>query len=182
MRAVSERSKHTHMHVHARTGFSSARTRARTHTRSHLCCLPLRLRSLADTLRLSGVTHLFYECTVAGQWKETYRDIIRNNRAKHALWRFGPDAEQNRVILAAVKNWYCPTSHKVNKQFCSRMAVGWSGVERVQCEACGKWRRLPNGLDGWPRVFYCALNTWDSRFASCEAPEEEWSRDMPMNG
>ena len=113
---------------------------------------------------------------------QVYRTLIRQNRAKHGLWRLGPDAEQNRVILAAVKNWYCPTSHKVNKQFCSRMAVGWSGVERVQCEACGKWRRLPNGLDGWPRVFYCALNTWDSRFASCEAPEEEWSRDMPMNG
>ena len=138
MRAVSEREQaHTHVHVHARTGFSSARTRARTHTRSHLCCLPLRLRSLADTLRLSGVTHLFYECTVAGQWKETYRAIIRNNRAKHALWRFGPDAEQNRVILAAVKNWYCPTSHKVNKQFCSRMAVGWSGVRVRATETPG---------------------------------------------
>ena len=27
---------------------------------------------LADALRTSGVTHLFYECTVAGQWKEEY--------------------------------------------------------------------------------------------------------------
>jgi hypothetical protein len=63
---------------------------------------------LAETLRASGVTHLFYECTVAGQWKEEFRDIIRINRAKHGMWRFGPDCEQNRVILAAVKNWCAP--------------------------------------------------------------------------
>ena len=60
---------------------------------------------LADALRLSGVTHMFYECTVAGDWKETFRAIIRNNRAKHGFWRLGPDAEQNRVVLAAVKSW-----------------------------------------------------------------------------
>ena len=63
---------------------------------------------LADCLRTSGVTHLFYECTVAGQWKDVFRTIIRQNRAKHGLWRFGPDVEQNRVVLAAVKNWCAP--------------------------------------------------------------------------
>ena len=25
-------------------------------------------------------------------------------------------------------------------------------------------------------------NSWDTRFASCEACEEEWNRDLPMNG
>ena len=137
---------------------------------------------LADSLRLSGVTHMFYECTVAGQWKDVFRTIIRQNRAKHGLWRLGPDAEQNRVVLAAVKSWYCPTSHACNKQWMSRHHTGWSDVERVQCEACGKWRRLPASLDGWPRLFYCALNTWDPRLASCEAQEEEWATDLPMSG
>ena len=112
---------------------------------------------LADTLRLSGVTHLFYECTVAGPWKEVYRKIIRNNRQKHGFWRFGPDAEQNRVILAAVKSWYVPTSHQTNKRWITRQALGWTNVERLQCEACGKWRRLPPGVDGWPHVFYCGM-------------------------
>ena len=60
---------------------------------------------LAEALKTSGVTHLFYECTVAGQWKDVYRGTIRANRGKHGLWRFGPDAEQNHVVLAAVKNW-----------------------------------------------------------------------------
>ena len=137
---------------------------------------------LADALRLSGVTHLFYECTVAGQWKEVYRELIRQNRAKHGMWRLGPDAEQNRVVLSAVKCWYCPTSHKANKQWVARNALGWTNVERVQCEGCGKWRRLSSSLNGWPRVFYCALNTWDTRFAACDAAEEEWERDQPMNG
>ena len=43
----------------------------------------LLLRARAETRRDaqgSGVTHMFYECTVAGQWKETYRSTIRDNR------------------------------------------------------------------------------------------------------
>ena len=137
---------------------------------------------LADTLRCSGVTHMFYECTVAGQWKETYREIIRANRAKHGFWRLGPDAEQNRVVLSAVKSWFAPTSHSCNKNWIDRYHKGWTNVERIQCEACGKWRRLPASLDGWPGLFYCALNTWDPRLASCDANEEEWSSEQPMNG
>ena len=137
---------------------------------------------LAEALRQSGVTHMFYECTVAGQWKEEFRSIIRANRAKHALWRLGPDVEQNRVVLSAVKSWFAPLSHSVNKQWVTRFHEGWSDVERVQCEACGKWRRLPASLDGWPGLFYCALNTWDARLASCEVAEEQWSSEMPMNG
>jgi hypothetical protein len=137
---------------------------------------------LAEALRQSGVTHMFYECTVAGQWKEEFRAIIRANRAKHGLWRLGPDAEQNRVILSAVKSWYVPMSHSTNKRWIHRFHNGWSDVQRVQCEACGKWRRLPASLDGWPQLFYCALNTWEPRLASCEAMEEEWASGLPMNG
>ena len=136
---------------------------------------------LAEVLRQSGVTHMFYECTVAGQWKDVFRETIRKNRAKHGLWRLGPDAEQNRVVLSAVKSWFNPTSQAVNKKWIARFREGWSDVERVQCEACGKWRRLPASLDGWPQVFYCALNTWDARLASCDAKEEEWTADLPMN-
>lgn len=55
-------------------------------------------------------------------------------------------------------------------------------MERVQCDACGKWRRLPASLDGWPRLFYCALNTWEPRLATCDAAEEDWKTDMPMSG
>ena len=73
-------------------------------------------------------------------------------------------------------------SHACNKQWISRFNSGWSNVERVQCDACHKWRRLPASLDGWPRNFYCALGVWEPRLASCEAPEEEWVNELPMNG
>jgi hypothetical protein len=46
--------------------------------------------------------------------------------------------------------------------------------EWVQCEKCLKWRRLPPSIkaedlgDEW----YCTLNTWDIRVATCAAPED----------
>ena len=118
---------------------------------------------LSKSLRRSGVTHMFYECTVAGQWKETYRSTIRDNRWKHGLWRFGPDEEQNDVVRQSVKNWFNPENHQCNKDWSARHKGGWTAVERVQCEACGKWRRLPSTIDGWPREFYCVENTWEPR-------------------
>ena len=45
-------------------------------------------QELSKSLRRSGVTHMFYECTVAGQWKDVYRSIIRDNRSKHGRWRW----------------------------------------------------------------------------------------------
>ena len=125
----------------------------------------------------------FYECTVAGGWKEKFRGIIRDNRAKHARWRLGPSCSQNRLVLAAVKNWFAPTSHEINKQWAGRNRAGWTSADRVQCEACRKWRRLPEGVDGWPRDFYCQHGAlWDPRRARCDAPEEEWQRDLPTTG
>lgn len=60
---------------------------------------------LAEALKTSGVTHLFYECTVAGQWKEVFRTAIRANRSKHGFYRLGPDSEQNRVVTSSIKSW-----------------------------------------------------------------------------
>ena len=137
---------------------------------------------LAEALRASGVTHMFYECTVAGSWKDEFREIIRENRQKHGFWKFGPDAEQNRVILSAVKSWFVPTSHKSNKRWVARFRHGWRNVDRVQCEACSKWRRLAPGQTSWPRNFYCCENTWDARFADCRAPEEDFERATPVKG
>jgi hypothetical protein len=86
-------------------------------------------------------------------------------------------------VLAAVKNWFAPTSHEINKQWAWRNRAGWTSADRVQCEACRKWRRLPDGIDGWPRDFYCGhAKLWDPSRASCAAPEEEWQRDLPTTG
>lgn len=47
--------------------------------------------------------------------------------------------------------------------------------EWVQCEKCEKWRRLPPRIkaEDLPDVWYCSMNTWDTRSASCSAPEDK---------
>lgn len=61
-----------------------------------------------------------------------YRDIIRQNRSKHGRWRLSPDCAQNQAIQAAVKSWFCPTSHACNKRWVQRNRAGWPDVDRVQ--------------------------------------------------
>jgi len=49
------------------------------------------------------------------------------------------------------------------------------GVEQwVQCSTCGKWRKLPASIaaESLPDKWYCANNTWDTQFATCDAIEE----------
>ena len=77
---------------------------------------------------------MFYECTVAGSWKDEFRQIIRRNRSKHTLWRLSPDCVQNQVVMSAVKSWFVPASHASNKAWIQRNAHGWSNVTKVQCE------------------------------------------------
>lgn len=47
----------------------------------------------------------------------------------------------------------------------------------VQCErkTCRKWRRLPPDIspESLPDRWLCSMNTWDTRFASCAADEED---------
>lgn len=93
-------------------------------------------KQLAHTLRESGITHMFYECTVAGQWKDTYRSIIRANRSKHGMWRLGPDAEQNKVVLAAVKSWFVPSKHTINKEWLQRHRAVGTGREGDRIQVC----------------------------------------------
>lgn len=47
-------------------------------------------------------------------------------------------------------------------------------VNWVQCNKCGKWRKVPNEifLQGMPNVWYCAMNTWALAYARCAAKEE----------
>ena len=59
--------------------------------------------------------------------------------------------------------------------------------EWVQCEKCDKWRRLPPRIkaEELPDVWYCSMNTWDVKAASCAAPEdktEAGARDYTILG
>ncbi|GKY91742.1 hypothetical protein MPSEU_000145900 [Mayamaea pseudoterrestris] len=43
----------------------------------------------------------------------------------------------------------------------------------VQCDLCSKWRIIPSiVVSTLPKQWYCSDNLWDSKRASCEAPEQ----------
>ncbi|NXC72535.1 MORC3 protein, partial [Anhinga anhinga] len=47
----------------------------------------------------------------------------------------------------------------------------------VQCDACLKWRKLPDGIEHLPEKWYCSLNP-DPQFRNCEVPEEPEDDDL----
>lgn len=60
-------------------------------------------------------------------------------------------------------------------------------VDWVQCNKCRKWRKVPSTIDvsQFPADWYCSMNTWAPRMATCEAPEEDEDPQLvplPMRG
>ena len=53
------------------------------------------------------------------------------------------------------------------------------------CDRCGKWRRLPDGLeyeaDSLPEEWFCEMNP-DGRRATCQKPEERMGREEEWDG
>ncbi|XP_061857175.1 MORC family CW-type zinc finger protein 3 isoform X2 [Colius striatus] len=47
----------------------------------------------------------------------------------------------------------------------------------VQCDACLKWRKLPDGIEHLPDKWYCSLNP-DPQFRNCNVPEEPEDDDL----
>ncbi|KAJ1459442.1 hypothetical protein M885DRAFT_434992, partial [Pelagophyceae sp. CCMP2097] len=45
----------------------------------------------------------------------------------------------------------------------------------AQCDSCAKWRRLPATVDtdALPEKWYCRLNVWDPKRASCDYPDDD---------
>ena len=77
----------------------------------------VQLEALEDALRDSFVTHMFYECTAAGLYKDSFRSIIRDNRTRHQMWKLSADPAANHRIRQSVKNWFNPCHHKCNKEW-----------------------------------------------------------------
>lgn len=77
-----------------------------------------KLEQLEQALKESSVTHLFYEDV--GEWKESFRNIIRDNRKKHQRWVFSADRAQNAVITMVNKCWFNPINHSCNKEWMER--------------------------------------------------------------
>jgi hypothetical protein len=74
-------------------------------------------------------------------------------------------------LPATVADAVCPTV--------PRCGVGREStpeiLEWVQCDACDKWRTLPDGMSAaqLPDPWTCGMNTWNARSASCDAPEDD---------
>ena len=52
--------------------------------------------------------------------------------------------------------------------------------EWVQCERCEKWRRLPLHISAkdLPENWFCSMNHWDPRSASCAFKEDDYFTGM----
>lgn len=51
-------------------------------------------------------------------------------------------------------------------------------AEWVNCDACGKWRRLPEGgVPNLPESWQCSMNFWDPEHSKCTDPEDPAAHD-----
>ena len=54
----------------------------------------------------------------------------------------------------------------------------------VECSRCRKWRKVLPGVvvENLPDVWFCSLNSWDNRFATCAASEQSAeSSPLPLS-
>lgn len=71
-----------------------------------------------------------------------------------------------------------PDSVVINVDWLEKKLLSQSNQEWIQCEDCSKWRKTPAGLDKPQDARWtCALNTWDSALASCQAEQEEGAEE-----
>jgi hypothetical protein len=104
------------------------------------------LDHLCTYLKDTNVTHMFMELegTHNAHWKNSLRDSIRDNRAKHDRYIYKTtDVTQNDIIKAAVKNWFSPSSHGVNQRFVEKYG-GHRGIEdRERIKVLRQERYIP---------------------------------------
>ena len=88
------------------------------------------------------------------EWTErTSGDITRNDGRSGTRGR-GKKRDRQRAVPQHETNW-------------------------VACDACGKWRKLPPGVqleaEQAASKWRCKNNVWDPQRQSCAAPEEPWT-------
>ena len=90
-----------------------------------------------------------------------------------------------RVLAGAGDEWTERTSgdgRKMRSRGKKRdrpKAVAQHETTWVACDACGKWRKLPPGVqleaEQAASKWRCKNNVWDPQRQSCAAPEEPWT-------
>ena len=88
----------------------------------------------------------------------------------------GGESASTKVVKVARRG---PGRPRVNKEGRDKGAKGGKkdpdNQEWVMCEKCHKWRKIPPHMsaDSLPEVWYCTMNTWNPRAATCDAEEDK---------
>jgi len=68
------------------------------------------------------------------------------------------------------------TSHGSEATATATETSATAEADWVQCDSCSKWRVLPPANEHYELpegAWYCHMNTWNPKLASCDAPEED---------
>ncbi|XP_031521588.1 MORC family CW-type zinc finger protein 3 isoform X2 [Papio anubis] len=106
--------------------------------------------------------------------------MYHRNRLIKAYEKVGCQLRANNMGVGVVGiiecNFLKPTHNKQDfdytNEYRKRPDQTW-----VQCDACLKWRKLPDGMDQLPEKWYCSNNP-DPQFRNCEVPEEPEDEDL----
>ncbi|KAM9301221.1 MORC family CW-type zinc finger protein 3 isoform 2-T2 [Morus bassanus] len=106
--------------------------------------------------------------------------MYHKNRLIKAYERVGCQLKANNMGVGVVGiiecNFLKPTHNKQDfdytNEYRKQPDQTW-----VQCDACLKWRKLPDGIEHLPEKWYCSLNP-DPQFRNCEVPEEPEDDDL----
>ncbi|XP_075028473.1 MORC family CW-type zinc finger protein 3 isoform X2 [Calonectris borealis] len=106
--------------------------------------------------------------------------MYHKNRLIKAYERVGCQLKANNMGVGVVGiiecNFLKPTHNKQDfdytNEYRKQPDQTW-----VQCDACLKWRKLPDGIEHLPEKWYCSLNP-DPQFRNCNVPEEPEDDDL----
>ncbi|XP_051047876.1 MORC family CW-type zinc finger protein 3 [Phodopus roborovskii] len=99
------------------------------------------------------------------------QDFDYTNEYRLTILALGEKLNDYWNEMKVKKNAECPLSLPV-EDIQKRPDQTW-----VQCDACLKWRKLPDGIDQLPEKWYC-YNNPDPQFRNCEVPEEPEDEDL----
>mmetsp|Transcript_31665 Transcript_31665/g.40598 ORF Transcript_31665/g.40598 Transcript_31665/m.40598 type:complete len:942 (-) Transcript_31665:111-2936(-) len=94
------------------------------------------------------------------------------------------DALQDSLLKMPAEVQHRPSEHRPSLEYVfggydaqleAKRASEVQEFQWVQCDACTKWRRVPNSVDLelLPEKWYCRMNKWDPNRASCAVPEDK---------
>ncbi|GAB4827393.1 hypothetical protein Ancab_034278 [Ancistrocladus abbreviatus] len=133
-------------------------------------CLVRGTRSLSHIKK-----NLLHECEGSCASHREARSSDRySSKRKHALGVLANDYLEKQVGNPYGSPLKCKRQRKASSSH-------WEYNETwFQCDACQKWRKIPDGsVADATAAWFCSMNT-DPLFQSCNVPEESWDYRLPI--